>query len=396
MDKYKYDVSIIGGLGHVGLPLAIAFADKGLKVVAQDINEKVAETVTAGKLPFLDAGGEEILQRVIGNHLTVSLDPAVVSESKFVVFVIGTPVDEHLNPSYSLFRDAITELLPYVVDGQHLILRSTVFPGTTIKVKEMLRQAGKNVFLSFCPERIAEGRAIEELHTLPQIVSGFDQQSVDDAAALFRKLTDEIIVLEPTEAEFAKLMTNTWRYIQFAAANQFYTLAAQNGLDFYKIHHAVTHKYPRTQGLPTAGFAAGPCLFKDTMQLATFSNNTFFLGHSSMLVNEGLPNFIIKELKKKYPLERYTVGILGMSFKANSDDGRESLSYKLRNLLELEADRVLCTDVYIEDEDFVAPTEMIRESDIVIVGAPHDEYRQLDISCELVDIWNFYGKGGQI
>lgn len=396
MQEFKYDVSIVGGLGHIGLPLAIALADKGLCVVAQDIDEKAAKIVESGKLPFLEEGAEAVLQQVIGKKLFTSLDPEVIGKSQFVVIVIGTPVDEHLNPSYTLFKEFFADMMPYIVDGQHIILRSTVFPGTTANVKNMLDEAGKRVHLSFCPERIAEGKAMEELYTLPQIVSAFDQESISEAEDLFRKLTDEIIVLQPTEAEFAKLMTNTLRYIQFAAANQFYSLATQNGLDFYKIHHAVTHQYPRTANFPKAGFAAGPCLFKDTMQLATFSNNTFFLGHAAMLVNEGMPNFLIAELKKKYPLREFTVGILGMAFKANSDDKRESLSYKLRKLLELEVDRVLCSDVYIQEEEFVSAETLIRESDLVIIGAPHKEYYHLDITCKLVDIWNFYGKGGQI
>jgi UDP-N-acetyl-D-mannosaminuronic acid dehydrogenase len=198
------------------------------------------------------------------------------------------------------------------------------------------------------------------------------------------------------EAEVAKLFTNVWRYIQFAIANQFYQIATQFDLDFYKLYKAITYKYPRAESFPGAGFAAGPCLFKDTMQLAAFSNNSFFLGHAAMLINEGLPNFIVQRLKEKYDLKDKIVGILGMAFKANSDDIRESLSYKLRKLLEMEAKKVLCSDVYISERGFVSADDIISSSDLVILATPHREYADLYIDNRkiLVDVWNFYGRGG--
>lgn len=187
-----------------------------------------------------------------------------------------------------------------------------------------------------------------------------------------------------------------WRYIQFAIANQFYQIATQQGLDFYKIYDAITYKYPRAQNFPPAGFAAGPCLFKDTMQLAAYSNNSFFLGHAAMLINEGLPNFIMQNLKNKYSLKNKTVGILGMAFKANTDDKRESLSYKLKKILEIEAKKVLCSDVYIHEEGFISAQSLVKNSDIIILATPHTEYAELPLDDEkiVVDIWNFYGKGG--
>ena len=209
-------------------------------------------------------------------------------------------------------------------------------------------------------------------------------------------LTDKIISLSPAEAELAKLFTNSWRYIQFAISNQFYQMAVQHDLDFCRIYDAIRYEYPRSQGFCGAGFAAGPCLFKDTMQLAAFSNNRFFLGHAAMLVNEGLPNFMVERLKGKYGLEDKTVGILGMAFKANNDDKRESLSYKLKKILEIEAKKVLCSDVYIDEEGFVSAEKLIKESDIIVIGAAHKEYKALviDESKIIVDVWNLYGKGG--
>jgi UDP-N-acetyl-D-mannosaminuronic acid dehydrogenase len=396
MKNKIYDVCIVGGLGHVGLPLGISLASVGKKVVLYDINRKAGEIVLQGKMPFVEAGAEALLQKVLGDKLVVSYDQKVISESYFIIIVIGTPVDEHLNPQFTIFKKFFDEIMDWVVDDQHIILRSTVLPGTTEKIKAYIESKGKHTKVSFCPERIAQGKAIEEIRSLPQIVASFDETAQKEAEDLFRLLTKDILYLKPIEAELAKLFTNVWRYIEFSISNQFYQIATENNVDFYKIYHAITFKYPRTQGFPAAGFAAGPCLLKDTMQLAAFSSNNFFLGYVGMMINEGLPNFIVQRLKEKYPLRDKIVGILGMAFKPNNDDKRESLSYKLKKILEIEARKVLCSDVYIKGEEFVSPNELIKLSDIIILGTPHREYAELTIdkSKVLVDMWNFYGEGG--
>jgi len=396
MKNSLYDVCIVGGVGHVGLPLGISLAHLGKKVMLYDINERAIQTVSQGKMPFTEAGAEEILEQVLEKSLFISCNKEVISDSYFVIIVIGTPVDEHLNPKFAIFKEFFDEIIDLIKDNQHIILRSTLFPGTTEKIKQYLELKGKHTKVSFCPERIAQGKAMEELRTLPQIVSSFDEESIREVKELFSQLTDEILFLSPMEAELAKLFTNVWRYIKFSISNQFYQIATQQGLDFYKIYNAITYKYPRADSFPSAGFAAGPCLFKDTMQLAAFSNNSFFLGHAAMLINEGLPNFIVQRLKDKYSLKNKTVGILGMAFKANNDDKRESLSYKLKKILEIEAKRILCSDVYIQEDSFVPADNLIKEAEIIILATPHKEYANLDIKNDkiLVDVWNFYGKGG--
>ena len=198
----------------------------------------------------------------------------------------------------------------------------------------------------------------------------------------------------PLEAELAKLFTNSWRYLNFAISNQFYALAESCGLDFCRIHDAVTRDYPRMRSFATAGFAAGPCLLKDTLQLSTFSATNFFLGHAAMLINEGLPNFILNQLRSR-DLRTKTVAILGMAFKRESDDKRDSLSYKLKKLFEVESNKVLCTDPYVPDAEFVSLKEAVQEADIVVLGAPHEMYRHLRISPDkvIVDMWNLWPHG---
>jgi UDP-N-acetyl-D-mannosaminuronic acid dehydrogenase len=392
-----YDVCIVGGCGHIGLPLGIVLAQSGRKVILYDIDQHAIDIILQGKMPFMEEGVEEALGKVLGSTLFLSSEKKVIAESYFIVIVIGTPIDEHLNPRFTLFKDFLSGILEHLYDDQHIILRSTIFPGTTERIVEFLRENGKRTKISFCPERIAEGKAIKELKNLPQIIASCDESSLNEAKTLFTYVTDDIICLEPKEAELAKLFSNVWRYIQFSISNQFYQIATQYNLDYYRIFNAVKHNYPRTKDLPPAGFAAGPCLFKDTMQLAAYSNNNFFLGHAAMLINEGMPNFIIQRMKEKYSLEDRVVGILGMAFKGDIDDPRESLSYKLKKILEIESRLVLCTDPYVKDNNLASLERTITESDILIVGAPHSIFREIEIDLTkkvVVDIWNFFGKGG--
>ncbi len=392
---FTRDVVVVGGCGHVGLPLAIVLADRGLRVTAYDIDAEAVARVAGGAMPFEEPGAQPLLARSLeSGALVVTADPGSVSEAEHVVVVIGTPVDEHLNPDPEAVPRAVEALMDRLRGGQLLVLRSTIYPGVTRLVEQAVARSGVAVDVCFCPERIAEGRAIEELSTLPQIVAARDERVTERAARLFGTIARDIVRTSPEEAELAKLFTNTWRYIKFAAANQLYTIANDFGVDFERVRAAITHDYPRAADLPGAGFAAGPCLFKDTMQLAAFNNNQFTLGHASMLVNEGLPLYLVSRLERRHDLSTMTVGILGMAFKAESDDTRSSLAYKLKRILRYKAREVLCADPHVRtDKDLVAEDELVRRADLVIIGAPHRRYSALALHQPVVDVWNVRNQG---
>ncbi len=396
--KFEFDVCVVGGCGHVGLPLAIVMAHRDLRVAIDDIDTSAVETVRSGRMPFMEEKAEPMLAEVINRNLVVDNDRTLISRSRVVVVVIGTPVDEHLNPTFHKIHRFFVDLMPYLVDGQCLILRSTLYPGTTEKVDALLRGSGRRIHVAFCPERIAQGHAMRELVELPQIVAGCDDEASRVATDLFSRIAPSIVAMQPVEAELTKIFANVWRYIQFATANQFFMIATDFGLDFYRIYEALTRDYPRMAGLPKSGFAAGPCLFKDTMQLAAATESRFSLGHAAMLVNEGLPDYVVHHMKLRYPLQQLTVGILGMAFKGDIDDSRESLSYKLRKILEYEAAAVVCTDPYVSDPRFVTLDEALERSDVLVLGAPHSDYRSLVIpdNKPVIDVWNFFGKGAQL
>jgi UDP-N-acetyl-D-mannosaminuronic acid dehydrogenase len=383
-------IVIIGGCGHVGLPLGLAFARAGRRVVGLDLDAKKVAQTNAGTMPFADRGADELLPQLLKSGLfRCSTDASVIGEAEIVITVIGTPLDEHLNPRFEVYDDLLASDRTYLRPGQLLVLRSTLYPGTTERIARAVGALGLDVDVAFCPERVAEGAALEEITSLPQIVSATSAKAQKRAEELFRAIAPQIVPMKPLAAELTKLFNNSWRYIQFATANQFYMIANECGVDFYEVHRAMTENYPRGKGFPRAGFAAGPCLFKDTMQLSSFDNNAFFIGHAAMLVNEGLPEYLVRRAARRWPLTDMTVGVLGMTFKGDSDDPRESLSFKLKKVLQRECREVLCSDPFLDDASLTSFDETIARSDLLFIGTPHTAYKTADFKSKpVVDVWN--------
>ena len=387
---FLHDVCVIGGAGRVGLPFSLTCADTGLSTVVYDVDAPRIEQIRRGEMPFREEGAQDVLARVLRTgRLELDATPARVGECRFLVMIIGTPVDEHMNPSSDAIDRAILGIREHMRDGQILVLRSTVFPGTSERLRRRFAEWGLDVRVACCPERVAQGYSLREFRELPQLVSAFDRPTLEAVRDLFGRFAPELVELEPMEAELCKLMTNAWRYVQFATVNQFYMLASAAGVDFDRVLHGCRHHYPRMRGIPGPGLAAGPCLVKDTMQLAAFSHNHFMLGHAAMLVNEGLPSHLIELARARRDLGGATVGVLGMAFKAESDDPRDSLSYKLRKLLQLEAREVLCTDPYVRDPSLVPLERVVDESDVLFVATPHACYREVAPRAGqlVVDVW---------
>ena len=386
---YTHDAVIIGGLGHVGLPLGIVFADKGLKVCLYDIDPVKAEVVRRGEMPFIEYGAEAILQKVLDNgNLEVSLDAECISKARHVIVAIGTPADEYLNPRVRAFLEFMTGIKRHLRTDQVIIVRSTVYPSTC---RQMLKRLGESEpwLIAYCPERIVQGFAVKELSELPQVVAGMSDEAAEKAAALFGIVSPKIIRTTIAEAELVKLFSNAWRYIQFAVTNQFYMISRNFGVDYNNVRRVMMDGYGRAATLPSAGFTAGPCLLKDTMQLAAFNGNNFILGHAAMMINEGLPNFIVEQLRNKYDLTAKKVGILGMAFKADVDDIRDSLSYKVGKILRFHGATVLYSDEFVRDPTFVSKEDLLSLCDVVIIGSPHSAYRHLNIhnGTDVVDLW---------
>ena len=384
----KNYVCIVGGAGHVGLPLGLAISTKGYKVKLIDKNIQNIKKINNAMMPFVEEGCKPLLKKMINKKKISATNSLIaVKECKYIIICLGTPVDKKFNPDLKNFIKFFYELKKYLTKGHIVIIRSSIYPGICNKIYSIIQDRCKN--LSYCPERIAQGKSIIELPKLSQIVSGINLKAKKESKKIFSKICKKVIFTKIIEAELIKLFSNTFRYINFSISNQFYMMCQNEELDFTKIRNLMRDKYERNLNLPKAGFTAGPCLLKDTMQLSSYYKHKFPLCHSAMNINEKLPEFIIKKLSEKHNLKKKTVGVLGLAFKAENDDIRDSLSIKLLKILKSKKIKTLQSDEYYKDSQNINKNLVIKKSDILIIATPHKAYKNLKISKNkvLVDIW---------
>lgn len=382
------EISVIGGAGHVGFPLGLVFSSKNFKVNLVDYNKTFLNMINSGEPPFLEKGAKNLLKKSLKKKkLYTHTDYEPLKKSKFILICIGTPIDQKLKPKVKEFLNFFYFLRKIVKKSQIIIIRSSIFPGVIDQVCNILK--GKNRNIVYCPERIVQGKSIEELPKLPQIIAGYNQQSIIATKNLFKKITSKIIITSVLEAELIKLFSNANRYINFSIANEFYMICKENNLEFSRVRKIMRNGYERNLNLPIAGFAAGPCLLKDTMQLSSFYKNKFSLGHTAMHINENIPRFLVDDLKKKYNLKKKVIGVLGLTFKAETDDIRDSLSIKLLQYLKKLKLKTLQSDEYYKNKNNISKENLVKSSDIIIIAAPHKVYKKIKFPKNkiVVDIW---------
>ena len=387
------NICIIGGAGHVGAPLGIALSSKGNKVILIDKNKKNIIKINKGQMPFLEDGCEKLLPiELKKKRILATSDLLEVKNCKYIIICLGTPVNSNFNPNLKNFLNFFYTLKKYLTSKHIIIIRSSIYPGICNKVYNIIKKKCKN--LSYCPERIAQGQSLKELPKLAQIISGKNKKSKIESAKIFKKICKKTIFTEIAEAELIKLFSNAYRYINFSISNQFYMMSKKNNLDFSKMRNIMRDNYDRNISIPSAGFAAGPCLLKDTMQLSSFFKHDFSLGKSAMKINEGLPKFIIDDLVKTYNLKGKTIGVLGLAFKAENDDIRDSLSIKLLKYLKAKKIKTLQSDEYYKNIKNVSRSVLIKKSNIIIIATPHKAYKNLKISGKkiVVDVWGIIEK----
>ena len=383
-------IAVVGGAGHVGLPLSLALSESGNHVVVIDKNREALHDLEAGRVPFYEPGADSKLAKALTeSKIQFSQDIAMVAKASVVIVVIGTPVGHHGFPESATFLQLVEELLHYMAPDSLLLLRSTVAPGTTERVDKLIAHEGKKIHLAYCPERIAEHQAFEELKTIPQLVAGASLHAQELASNLFAGLGSDIVPMQPLEAELGKLFANSWRYSKFAVANEFRMICDEHGVDYEQIRQAISHDYPRAADLPKSGLAAGPCLPKDTQQLISSVALTLPVLRGALTTNEDLAKYIRRIVVNLAPSSA-TVGILGMSFKPRSDDIRDSLAYRIKKEVSSRFDRVLCADPHVSaniDPTLVPFHQVVSEADLVIIGCPHPEFSNLSYRCPVIDIW---------
>ncbi len=391
MTLFNKTISIIGGTGHVGLPLGIALADKNFKIQLIDINKDNINKVNKGIMPFLEDGAEKILKKNIRKkNIFASNDHKLIKKGKYIIVCIGTPVNKKLVPEIKNFLNFFKFLNKIISKDHIIIVRSSVFPGVSDKIHNILNN--KNI--SYCPERIVQGKSLKELPKLPQIISGYTDLSVSHSKKIFKKISKKLITTNILDAELIKLFSNAYRYIDFSITNQFYIICERLGVNYNILRKRMIEGYDRNKSLAQPGFTAGPCLLKDTMQLSSFLKGNFKLGYEAMKINEGLPIFLMNQLEQKISLKNKKIGILGMAFKAETDDIRDSLSLKLKNYLQKRKIKFFCSDPYLKKKEFIDTKSLIRKSDIIVLATPHLQYKKLKIPKNkvLIDVWGIIKK----
>ena len=380
-------ISVVGGAGRAGLPLALTLAEAGHQVIIIDQDEAKVSCINDGVMPFFEENAEASLRNSIGRNLIAVTELHKVMGCDVCLMIIGTPVNDDGSPSTDNLLQVVSNLAPFLDSSKLLMLRSTVYPGITDEIDSLLLNLGVEISVSFCPERIAEGVALHEMKSLPQIIGASTPTAFQLSEEVFGGISPKFVRTTIKEAEISKLFTNTYRYFKFAIANEFFKICVDSGINWENVWNSIKDDYPRGKDLPFPGFAAGPCLVKDTMQLDYFTKDNFSLGKESIKTNETLPDYIIEILKNRFDLANMTVGILGMTFKAEIDDFRSSLSFPLEEKLGLIAKKVLCSDEMLQKNEFVSAEYLVSASDLVIIATPHSRYAELIIEVPLVDIW---------
>ena len=384
-------IAVVGGAGRVGLPFSVLLAQAGHHVDAVDIDAQRLEMLRARKAPFKEDSLDDLLGSVISSgRLVPTSDEGVYALADAVIVVVGTDLDENGSPQNDSVLAVINRLRDRIKTDALVILRSTVMPGTTAIARERLSVRTNRVV--YCPERIAEGAAITELRTMPQIVGcDSDDSTYELVSALFATLGVESVRVTTGEAEMGKLILNAWRYAQFAFGNEFARLCELNKVNYAKVFRAIRYKYPRADGIKSAGLAGGPCLEKDTRQLVASTEFGSELLNEVLKTHAAMVNLLFERVAETVDLASSTVALLGLTFKPGSDDLRSSPALKLAERLQAHAKRLIVVDPYVVDEvpfEMMAVADALQAADIAVIGTHHREFEELLFTTPVIDLQN--------
>jgi len=390
-------VAVVGGAGHIGLPLAVGLASHFKVVIIDKNSDALNDIFTRKRPPFLEREMDEDLQKALKKHsLRRYSNREQLAQCKNLIICVGTPVGQYLYPDLRQIYAAIDEFLPCLPAGARdvplIVLRSTIPPGGTKRIFDYVRSKHRSAQVVYCPERAMQGYTMRDMRQLPQVIGAYDDVGWARAATLFENLSPCIVKVSPPEAEFVKLLTNNYRYIQFGVVNEMYRLVTDAGLNYSTVEGAMKLFYPPLASMPSPGFAAGPCLRKD----ALITQNAFpsaNFARAAFWENESQPQYLVDHLEATNQLTPgATVGVLGVAFKGENDDTRDSLACRLASLLVERGYMVVVHDPYATHPANMALGTVLEMSKTVIIGAPHEMYAKTPLLGEectvpVVDIW---------
>lgn len=411
-NKIELNTFTVGifGLGRMGLPMAIKFASKKINVIGLDINEALLKAINNGVMPFREENTELLLREALRDKkLEVTSNVKSLKQADVIILCLEISLDETIRPDCTPLVNALKTLKPVLHEEQLIIVRSTISPGTLVNVikpfiEELTNlQVGKNLFLAVCPERVVEGKVIEELETLPEIIGGLDKKSSELASMVFKKLGKEkkVVEMDSTSAELAKLFSNVYRYISFAIANEYAVLAEHYGVNAHNIIELLNRDYPRGK-IPLPGPCGGPHFFKDGyFLLENMATPDFIL--NAWKLNENIPAYLVKRLKTRLKekgkvLSSCKVGVLGMAYKAETDDTRQAPSLRLIEILKKEGARVYAFDPFCSSDGL---DTVLHDSDAVLLMTNHQAFKEISplyakkhakTDCIFLDAWGIWNR----
>ena len=371
-----FDIAVVGGAGHIGLPFSVYLQNKGNNVLVIDPNKKYVSLAEKGTPPFVEKSFKPNLENALLKGLKFTDKIENIKTKEYIIVTIGSSSNVK---DIELFNNLMDEVVNIAKKNSKIILRSTLSLETFITLKKNKAIKSKNLRIAYCPERIAEGLAFEELKKIPQIIGSEEKDS-----RIFSKFFElngfEILNTDIDTAIFVKLFSNAYRYASFSLVNEFDNIATSNNIDFNMVLRLATHKYDRLKDIPLPGFVGGPCLIKDTKTfIKSYEKNNILLKNFSKTNIKYLEK-ILSQCKSKFVGKKIIQ--LGLTFKPGSDDLRTSISIDLRKRLIKMGYEVFSVDPYLDQSevDFKLFTyaEVEDKTDNILISTNHKNFKNLD------------------
>ena len=397
--KDKDKIAIIG-MGYVGLPLSLLLA-RNYSVIGFDVDASRIEKMQEGTATISEPGVSELMNdTVVEKNITYSSNPDDLKNAKVKIVTVGTPYESKIDYiDYSQINGALEIISGKINRGDIIILKSTVPPGTTNGiVKDKLENLGfqvpEDIGLSFSPERIVEGQAVNDFKSLPKIIGASDPETLNTCSEIIGSLGGKVIKVSSIEtAEMIKMVDNYSRFVFLGLTNEFALISEKVGVDVLELINAAKDNYPRNSGLLLPGpGVGGSCLNKDPYILrAHMKKNglTLKMVECATYVNSNMP-YHVCELVDRYAVNRKNLTILGVAFKGDTNDTRFTPAYQIYNYLNDKGFKITLSDPYVSDSKFhIEKNEFaaLRNSDIMLILTDHRQYKGMELKM-LTDIMN--------
>lgn len=372
------------GLGYIGLPTSAIFANSQIDVIGVDVNKEIVNILNQGKIHIEEPGLEDIIKKVITNGKFI----AKLEPEQSDVFIIAVPTpnknDEYLSCDLTYVENGIKSILPYIKKGDIVIIESTISPrATEDTIKPILEQSGfivgKEIFLAHCPERVLPGQILKELVNNNRIVGGITNECSKRAIKVYEKVVKgKIIKTNAKTAEMSKLMENTFRDVNIALANELTKICDKLDVNTLEVIE-MANEHPRVNIHSPGPGVGGHCLAVDPYFIYAKAVEQSKLIKTARDINVSMPNFVIDKIEKILKNDKKEkICILGVTYKGNVDDTRESPALNIIGKLKKLGYNLSIHDPYVKNDEYVKFNEAIKDSSLIVVLVDHREFKNLN------------------